>query len=80
MIIDPELENPHREPCLICGEETAEGSVFFFDRREAELPDGARGYLCSLCVRKLRDKRKGGPLSESRQVESSVIVLTGGWL
>jgi DNA-directed RNA polymerase subunit RPC12/RpoP len=74
VIIDPELVNPHQEPCLRCGEETAIGSVFFSDRREAELPDGTRGYLCSECVRELR-RHHGDAFSASQQVEGSVIAL-----
>ena len=41
MIIDSDQSNPHEEPCLKCGEETAIGSVFYSDRREVQLKDGA---------------------------------------
>ena len=46
--------NPHEEPCVGCGEETAIGSVFFSDRKVVEDPDGRRAYLCSLCVARIR--------------------------
>ena len=54
MIIDLDEVNPHVEPCLSCGEETAAGSIFYSDRHEVELKDGTRGYLCSECVRRIR--------------------------
>jgi hypothetical protein len=54
MIIDPGESNPHEEPCLACGEETAIGSVFFSDRHAGELPDGSRAFLCSECLAKAR--------------------------
>jgi hypothetical protein len=44
----------HQEPCRSCGEETAIGSVFFFDRQAVGSPDGPRAYLCSACVARLR--------------------------
>ena len=59
MIIDPDELNPHQEPCLMCGEETAVGSVFFSDRHAAQRPDGTRGFLCSECVR--AGPREGAP-------------------
>jgi hypothetical protein len=73
--IDPELANPHAEPCLICGEETAVGSVFYSDRSDARLPDGTPGYLCSECVRNLRSKGHHEGFSEGRSVEGSSIAL-----
>ena len=75
MIIEPEMVNPHAEPCLVCGEETAIGSVFFSDRRDAELPDGKRGYLCSECIRQMRAHGHHEGMSAGRLVEGSVIVL-----
>jgi hypothetical protein len=41
--------NPHQEPCVGCGEETAIGSIFFSDRREGKTPDGRPAFLCSEC-------------------------------
>lgn len=75
MIVESGAESPHLEPCLICGEETAVGSVFFSDRREAVLPDGTRGFLCSECIRRLRAKGRS-EVSEERLLEGSVITLT----
>jgi hypothetical protein len=79
MIIEPDGVNPHEEPCLSCGEETAVGSVFYSDRNAAQLPDGTRGYLCSACVQRIR--AKGLPVEQTagRGVERSVIVLAQGW-
>ena len=57
MIIDSEESNPHRQPCQSCGEETAEGSPFFFDRHTVDAPDGSRSYLCSSCLVRSRKKR-----------------------
>jgi hypothetical protein len=71
----PDLANPHADPCLICGEETAVGSVFYSDRSDAKLPDGTRGYLCSECVRNLRAKGAHRGFSERRSVEGSAIAL-----
>ena len=42
-----------REPCSVCGEETAVGSVFFSDRRTIDRADGTVDYLCSLCDARL---------------------------
>jgi hypothetical protein len=75
MIIEPDEANPHDEPCLVCGEETAVGSVFFSDRRDATLPDGTRGYLCSECIRQIRTHGHHEGLSEGRLVEGSAIAL-----
>ena len=41
------------EPCVSCGEETAIGSVFFSDRREASTPDGTRYFVCSECLKRV---------------------------
>jgi len=79
MTIDPNESNPHEEPCLSCGEETAVGSVFFSDRSAAKLPDGTRGYLCSECVRRIRAAGHIQVTGDERDVEVSVITLAQGW-
>jgi hypothetical protein len=79
MIIDPDAVNPHEEPCLSCGEETAVGSVFYSDRNPAQLPDGTRGYLCSACVQRIRSRGHAVEQSAGLGVERSVIVLAQGW-
>ncbi len=79
MIIDPDMVNPHDEPCLACGEETAVGSVFYSDRSPAVLPDGASGFLCSGCVERIRAKGHHVEETSARGVEGSVIVLAQGW-
>lgn len=42
------------EPCCRCGQETAAGGPFFFDRHECVLADGAREFLCSECIESMR--------------------------
>jgi hypothetical protein len=79
MTDDAGKANPHEEPCLACGEETAVGSVFFSDRHPAESKDGTHGYLCSECVQRIRAKGHHVGMSEGRLVEGSVMGLTGGW-
>jgi hypothetical protein len=79
MIIDPNESNPHQEPCLSCGEETAMGGSFYSDRHAAELPDGTRGFLCSECVKRIRAGGHHEDRTDARGVEGSVIVLAQGW-
>jgi len=55
------------------------GSVFYSDRHNSELPDGTRGYLCSLCFARLRSSGHPEGLTDKRGVEESVIVLAQGW-
>jgi hypothetical protein len=52
------------EPCLGCGQETAIGGVFFFDRREIDRSDGTRAFLCSECQAMAHQARKGQPLTD----------------
>jgi hypothetical protein len=55
------------EPCVVCGEETAIGSVFFSDRHTVEKSDGTRTYLCGLCNARVRSAgkgKKGKPLTD----------------
>jgi hypothetical protein len=68
MIVDPDESNPHAEPCLSCGEETAVGSVFFSDRHTVDSPDGTRAYLCSECIARIRSAGHEEGLSERRRV------------
>jgi hypothetical protein len=64
MRIDPMEGNPHLEPCRSCGEETAIGSVFFFDRVEATSPDGRRYFICSECRKPVRAEARGVDMSD----------------
>lgn len=41
------------EPCVSCGEETASGSAFYSDRREAKTPEGAPYFVCSECLKRV---------------------------
>jgi len=42
------------EPCAVCGEETAIGSLFYSDRHTVEHTVGGRTYLCTLCDERVR--------------------------
>ena len=80
MLIDLDEINPHAEPCLSCGEETAMGSVFYSDRLEAELKDGTRGYLCSECARRIRSAgQRQGPtdaeLAQQAQIAAGISMF-----
>jgi hypothetical protein len=64
MIIDSDQSNPHEEPCLQCGEETAIGSVFYSDRREGTSPEGRRFFVCSECRIHIRAQAGGVDMSD----------------
>ena len=49
----PIFNSVKEEPCVSCGEETAVGSVFFSDRREAKAPGGRTVFVCSACIKRL---------------------------
>jgi hypothetical protein len=69
----------HDEPCLVCGEETAVGSVFFSDRKVVEDPDGTRAYLCSSCVARIRAAGHHEALNSATSVgEVAMIGLNLG--
>ncbi|MGZ6266642.1 MAG: hypothetical protein ACXWN4_07040 [Candidatus Limnocylindrales bacterium] len=72
MIIDPEPVNPHVEPCLSCGEETAVGSCLFSDRNRVDLEAGAKGYLCAECAKRARLAAMG---ASDGQMLSSTYAL-----
>jgi hypothetical protein len=69
-----DVTNPHVEPCLGCGEETAIGSVFFSDRKVVENPAGPNAHLCSLCVSRIRAAGHHEPLN-SRQDLSNLYAI-----
>ena len=52
------------EPCTGCGQETAIGSTFFSDRRETDISDGTRVYMCSDCQAMAHRARKGQPMTD----------------
>ena len=52
-----------KEPCEVCGEETAIGSVFYSDRRVVE-HDGKRTFLCTLCQQRVAAAHGGRRLSQ----------------
>ena len=53
-----------REPCLVCGEETAVGSVFYSDRWTVDRADGSPSYLCSLCGARIGSSARGKRLTD----------------
>lgn len=52
------------EPCLACGDETAVGSVLYSDRFPVDQPTGQRVYICGYCRDRIRDSKKGAPLTD----------------
>jgi hypothetical protein len=66
------------EPCVACGENTAPGSPFYFDRTQLDPgPDGPR-YLCSSCVQRVLGERSGRrPLTddERRALERGALAF-----
>ena len=69
------------EPCLACGQETAIGSMFFSDRRETDISDGTRVYMCSDCQAMAHRARKGQPLSdeELRTMAKNGFMIGAGF-
>ena len=68
------------EPCGVCGEETAVGSVFFSDRYIVKHTENRQTYLCSLCDSSIRSSRDEKLLTdeEVRQfIETSTAVFIG---
>jgi hypothetical protein len=74
MFLDPNAANPHQEPCLSYGEETAVGSVFYSDRSAVDNPDGTRGYLCSECSAHVRSAGHREGLSEVRRLGGLMAI------
>jgi hypothetical protein len=64
MTIQPDDVNPHVEPCLSCGEETAIGSIFYSDRFEGTSPDGRRFFVCSECRKRVHAQAGGVDMSD----------------
>jgi hypothetical protein len=69
-----DVTNPHEEPCLGCGEETAIGSVFFSDRHVVDGADGTRAYLCSACVARVRAAGHDDKLAGVRTVGDLAMI------
>ena len=70
-----------REPCAICGEATAVGSVFFSDRQTLVSPDGSSVYVCVLCDARVRAGHRGRQLTEDevRQLVENGSIIGLGW-
>ena len=64
------------EPCAVCGEETAVGSVFFSDRHTVEKSDGTR-TLCAPCNASVRSARKGNEGKPLTDEELRSLVENG---
>jgi hypothetical protein len=59
------LDQPRvvREPCTVCGRETAAGSILLIGRVVATRADGSRLFACGDCVARVRAANRGGPLT-----------------
>jgi hypothetical protein len=79
MIVDIGQVNPHREPCLSCGEETAIGSIYVSVRHGATGPDGKKVFLCSDCLARWRSRATGESMPD-RQLLQAILagVQMGG--
>jgi len=69
------------QPCMGCGQETAAGSIFFSDRREVDVADGKRVFLCSECQSKAHLARKGQPLTDNdlRRIAGNGVMIAHGF-
>ena len=69
------------EPCMGCGQETAAGSIFFSDRREVDVADAKRVFLCSECQSKAHMARKGQPLTDDdlRTMARNGVMTASGF-
>jgi len=74
--------NGPSEPCLVCGEETAVGSVFYSDRWTVTRHDSSPGYLCSLCGARVGSSAKGRRLTddELRSLVANGSVAAVTWV
>ncbi len=81
---DTTSESTASQPCAMCGEETAAGSVFFSDRRTIDAGDGVRTYLCSLCAERIAARHRGRRLSDEEirslvnNLSASASAFVGG--
>jgi hypothetical protein len=76
------VEQLHSEPCAVCGEDTAVGSVFFTDR--VKIHEGPDVFVCALCEARIRASGKPVQLtakevaSLTRSASAIGIVWWGG--
>ena len=66
------------EPCVSCGENTAVGSPFYFDRTAIEPDANGPRYMCSDCVERILASRPGKrPLTdeERRALERGALAF-----
>ena len=70
------------EPCLVCGEETAVGSVFYSDRWTVSQADGSAAHLCSLCGARVGPSANGRRLTddELRNLVANGSVAAVTWV
>ena len=61
-----EMTRGHCEPCEVCGEETAAGSVFFSDRRVVQHADGSTAFVCTLCDQQIAAAHHGQSLDDEQ--------------
>ena len=57
-----------REPCVVCGEDTAVGSVFYSDRLIDRTHTPAR-YMCSLCVQRAKGSREVHEMTDEERIK-----------
>lgn len=62
------------EPCKVCGENTAVGSILYSDRRVIGHADGHRNYICTLCDQRIAASRHGKQLTDD---ETRRLIETG---
>jgi hypothetical protein len=75
------FESVSAEPCLICGENTGVGSVFFSDRHVVVGADGRRAYLCTLDDSRIRASKRGKRLTDEqvRQLVENGSAIATAW-
>jgi hypothetical protein len=66
------VDRSAREPCAVCGDETAIGSLFYSDRRMIDEVGAEPAYLCSDCLTRIRSSRLGQPMTDE-QVRNFVM-------
>jgi hypothetical protein len=63
-----------QEPCALCGEETAAGSVFFSDRLRLPRRGRPDAFLCGLCEARIRASHRPRRMTEE---DADVVTRVG---
>ena len=79
---DSKAATEPKESCVVCGEETAVGSVFYSDRWTVSRADGSTAHLCSLCGAGVGSSAKGKRLTddELRSLVANGSVAAVTWV